>query len=168
MSTKAAEQSRVDKTVTRIVARLSQIQVLHAKIDPRAGLGYEISFPEGKVMETRLFSAIAVFRSHPINGGVYFDAAQLMSQADHFRARELVRHFVRFHERVPFGEMTIDESLDLVMIAAVPLLPALDEQLRAARRRLVLEVVAAVGDDVDLADIETAWRQSQVDRVHGT
>lgn len=157
--------SQDEKRIAKIVDRISQLNVLRGRLDPAAGIGYEVSFPDGKRTVTRLFSAVSVLDARPANGE-FFTASELASQVDRYRARELVEHVVRRHERISFSSMTHDDGVQAVLTAAASLFPALDSQLRAARRQIVLDVVSAVGDDVDLADIETAWRQSQVDRVH--
>ncbi|MBX3232002.1 MAG: hypothetical protein KIT84_20200 [Labilithrix sp.] len=163
-STSTASQD--DKRVAKVVERISHIKVLRGQLDPAAGVGYEVSFLDGKRTTTRLFSAVSVLDARPANGE-FFTASELASQVDRYRARELAEHIVRRHERVSFQSMTHDEGVQAVLTTAASLLPALDAQLRAARRQIVLDAVAAVGDDVDLTDIETAWHQSHVDRLHG-
>lgn len=158
--------SKDDKRVEKVVERIAQIKVLRGRLDPAAGVGYEVSFLDGTRTTTRLFCAVSVFDARPA-AGEFFAASELASQVDRYRARELVEHVVRRHERISFQSMTHDEGVQAVLVAAASLLPALDEQLRAARRQIVLDAVAAVGDDVDLADIERAWHESHVDRVHG-
>lgn len=161
----ASTSAQDDKRIERLVERLSQIRVLRGRLDPAAGVGYEVSFLDGKRTTTRLFSAVSVLDARPANRE-FFTASELATQVDRYRARELAEHIVRRHERVSFSSMAYDEGVHAVLTAAASILPALDEQLRAARRQIVLDAVSAIGDDVDLADIETAWHQSQVDRVH--
>lgn len=163
-STSTASQD--DRRVAKVVERISQIKVLRGRLDPAAGVGYEVSFLEGTRTTTRLFSAASVLDARPANGE-FFTASELASQVDRYRARELAEHVVRRHERISFQSMTHDEGVQAVLVAAASVLPALDAQLRAARRQIVLDAVTAIGDDVDLADVEAAWHQSQVDRVHG-
>lgn len=156
--------SQDDKRVAKVVDRISQIRVLRGQLDPAAGVGYEVSFLEGTRATTRLFSAVSVLDARPANGE-FFTASELASQVDRYRARQLAEHVVRRHERVSFQSMTHDEGVQAVLTAAASILPTLDAQLRTARRQIVLDAVAAIGDDVDLADIERAWHQSNVDRI---
>lgn len=161
-STSTASQD--DKRIATVARRLSQIKVLRGRLDPTAGIGYEVSLLDGNRPITRLFSAVSVFDLRPANGE-FFSSAELASQVDRYRARQLVEHVVRRHERISFSSMAHDDGVQAVLTAAASSLPALDMQLRAARRQIVLDAVAAIGDDADLTDIETAWHQSQVDRV---
>ena len=163
-STSTASQD--DKRIAKVVERISHIKVLRGQLNPTSGIGYEVSFLDGKRTTTRLFCAVSVLDARPANGE-FFTASELASQVDRYRAQQLAEHVVRRHERVSFQSMTHDEGVQAVLAAAASILPMLDEQLRAARRQIVLDAVAAIGDDVDLADIESAWHQSTVDRVHG-
>lgn len=163
-STSTASQD--ERRVAKVVERISQIKVLRGRLDAAAGLGYEVSFLDGTRTTARLFSAVSVLDARPANGE-FFTASELASQVDRYRAKELAEHVVRRHERISFSSMTHDEGVEAVLVAAASILPALDAQLRTARRQFLLDVVSAIGDDADLADIEQAWQQCNVDRVHG-
>lgn len=162
-STSTASQD--DKRIAKVVERISHIKVLRGQLNPTSGIGYEVSFLDGKRTTTRLFCAVSVLDTRPANGES-FTASELASQVDRYRARELAEHVVRRHERISFQSMTHDEGVQAVLTTAASLLPALDAQLRAARRQIVLDAVNAIGDDVDLADIERAWKESLVDRLN--
>ena len=92
-STSTASQD--DKRIEKVVDRISQIKVLRGRLDPTAGIGYEVSLLDGKRPITRLFSAVSVFDARPANGE-FFTSGELASQVDRYRAKSRLRRAVRF------------------------------------------------------------------------